>query len=143
MIVFAGIDEYIPGHPLGDVWVLTHADGTGGTPAWVKLDPGAGPSPRLGQAAIYDQANNRMIIHGGDTGGVVGDTWILTNADGTGGPPAWILLNTTGAAPVRRYATAAYDAVNNRMMLWGGQPIGHDPYTMNIGCSPTPMVWVE
>ena len=48
MIVLQEWTEYIPGHPLGDVWVLSHADGTGGTPAWVELDPGAGPSPRLG-----------------------------------------------------------------------------------------------
>ena len=137
MIIFSGGTRPGGYGSLNDVWVLTDADGTGGNAAWIKLNPGPGPSLRYGQAAVYDQANNRMIIQGGHTQpgnceGVVGDTWILTNADGNGGDPVWIPLNTTGTAPVQRYATPAYDAINNRMIIWGGTPaacgVSYDQY---------------
>jgi len=125
MIVFAG------GGPggygiLNDAWVLTNADGASGTPTWQKLNPVGGPPPaRESHVAVYDQASNRMIVQGGYTtpgncGGVIGDVWVLSNADGTGGAPAWIQLAPTGSAPPRRYAGAAYDAVNNRLILNGG-----------------------
>ena len=120
---------------LNDVWVLTNADGQGGTPAWIKLNPLApngAPAPRYLHAAVFDQANNRMIVHGGHTRpgyneGVVGDTWILTNADGTGGAPVWMPLSTTGPAPARRSHKAAYDAANNRLIFGGGDD-GYNPY---------------
>ena len=50
-----------------------------------------------------------MIIHGGDAGGVVGDTWILTDATGPA-DPSLDTFKYTGAAPVtEENATAAYD----------------------------------
>jgi hypothetical protein len=126
MIIFAG--NTWGGGLYNDVWVLTNADGLGGTPAWIKLNPSTPngvPAPRMRQAAVYDQANNRMIIHGGHTmpgynESYVNDTWILTNADGTGGDPVWIPLTTTGPAPVRANHKAAYDAANNRLIFGGG-----------------------
>jgi hypothetical protein len=113
---------------VNDVWVLTNADGQGGSPTWIKLNPltpNGAPAPRYLHAAAYDQAHNRMIVHGGDTrpgynGGFVSDTWILTNADGTGGDPTWIPLSTLGPAPFRRAHIAGYDAINNRMIVYGG-----------------------
>ena len=129
MIVFGGGGSGGYGI-LNDVWVLTNADGTGGAPAWTKLNPsGAAPGAREAHVAVYDQANNIMIIHGGyntpgNCGGVVSDVWVLSNADGTGGTPTWTQLSPSGAAPGRRFHGAAYDAVNNRLIITGGQSSG-------------------
>src|SRR5207249_6247657 len=46
-----------------DVWVLTHANGLGGTPEWVPRTPHGGPPvPREGHGAFYRQATNEMIV---------------------------------------------------------------------------------
>src|SRR6185437_13924242 len=38
---------------LNDVWVLTHANGAGGTPTWMQLNPvGGPPSPRHSHVAV-------------------------------------------------------------------------------------------
>jgi hypothetical protein len=121
MIVFGGKSD---AGALNDVWVLTHATG-GNYPAWIALAPtGTPPAPRTNATAVYDPASNRMIVHGGDDGAAsptpFGDTWVLTNANGTGGTPAWIALTPGGAPAARTAHAAAYDALSNRMMLVGG-----------------------
>jgi hypothetical protein len=113
------------GSGFSDVWTLTNANGQGGTPQWTQLAPtGTAPKARTGQSAVYDSANNRMILFGGInslTGtGYLGDTWILTNANGLGGTPAWISLKVTGTAPLRRLHSAFYDSVFNDMVVFGG-----------------------
>ena len=128
MIIFGGFHDFGGYSLTNDLWVLTNADGTGGKAAWIKLTPSGGPSVRwcFGGAA-YDQANNRMIVHGGfDRPGycdsALHDTWVLTKSDGTGGSPAWTQISTGG--PALRNHTIAYDPVNNRLMVHGGMPGG-------------------
>jgi hypothetical protein len=110
---------------VNDVWVLTNADGTGGSTGWVQLAPtGTPPSIRSWAAAVYDQVNNRMILYGGneqcDT--PYGDLWVLADANGLGGTPNWIQLSSAGAGPgPRTLQSVAYDSANNRMILFGGQ----------------------
>ena len=107
-----------------DVWTLSNANGLTGTPAWTELSPsGGGPVARSGHVAVYDSANNRMMIHGGGlptSTTVQDDTWILTDANGIGANPAWTLLAPTDAAPYRRSHTAIYDPVSNEMVIFGG-----------------------
>lgn len=128
MIVFGGFHDFGAYALTNDLWVLTNADGTGGKPAWIKLTPSGGPSVRWCFGGVaYDQANNRMIVHGGfDRPGycdsALHDTWVLTNADGTGGSPAWTQIST-GGPPLRNH-TIAYDPANNRLMVHGGMPGG-------------------
>jgi hypothetical protein len=51
---------------LGDIWVLDHANGLGGTPTWTQLFPsGTPPGPRSTVTAAFDAANQRMILLGG------------------------------------------------------------------------------
>jgi hypothetical protein len=84
MIVFGGNTTAGVGN---DVWRLSHADGTGGTPAWTQLSP-TGPLPvtRYGHSAVYNASNNRMIIFGGQnvdsTPTNENDTWVLSSATG-------------------------------------------------------------
>jgi hypothetical protein len=118
--------------PVGnDVWVLTNANGLGGTPTWTQLSPsGTAPAGRQAAAVTYDNANNRLIIFGGQTGGAssgstYSDVWVLTNANGLGGTPAWVQLAPSGGPPPGQYApTAVYDASSNSAVVFGGATKG-------------------
>lgn len=121
MIVFGG-SNCAKGY-FNDVWVLSNADGSTGTPAWTQLSPmGSTPTARESASAVYDAQNNRMIVYGGDAGSTnFGDVWVLSNANGTGGTPAWSQLTPLGTAPMTRAGhSAIYDSVNNRMTIFGG-----------------------
>ncbi len=106
MIVFGGDTER--GYTTGltnDTWVLSNADGLGGTPQWIQLAPsGTLPVARVFAGAAYDVANNRMIIVGGNrVGQELHDVWVLENANGLTGTSTWIELNPTGTAPPAVY----------------------------------------
>jgi len=106
-----------------DVWVLSNANGEGGTPLWTQLaTSGAPPAARESASAVYDALNNVLIVYGGDAGGnAFNDVWTLSNADGSGGTPKWSQLSPSGTQPPARTGhTAVYDAVNNRMTIFGG-----------------------
>ena len=121
MIVFGG--EQACGSPLSDVWVLDNANGEGGSPAWTQLSPaGTPPAGRGSHSAAYDIAANRMIVFGGATAsGAINDVWVLENANGSGGTPAWIQLGPTGAPPSGRWShTSVYDLTTNRIVIFGG-----------------------
>jgi Bacterial Ig-like domain (group 3)/Galactose oxidase, central domain len=114
---------------LNDVWVLTNANGLGGTPTWVQLSPAGGsPTPRQGGAASYDPATNRMIIFGGQDGSgsvfpsdVFPEVWILSNANGLGGTPSWTQLSPAGGPPPGQYVPSSiYDTANNLLVVAGG-----------------------
>ena len=92
MIIYGGNEQCL--NPTSDLWVLTNANGLGGTPGWIQLTAaGGGPGPRTGHTASYDTANNRMILFGGrlTIGAGTNDTWVLSNANGLGGIPTWTL----------------------------------------------------
>ena len=71
-----------------------------------------------------------MIVWSGDSSFVsapdLTDVWVLTNANGLGGPPAWVPLSPTGGPPPgasfpgREFTSAIYDGVTNRMIVFGG-----------------------
>src|SRR5208283_1715909 len=98
-------------------WVLSNANGLGGTPTWTQLSPtGSTPTARAGHTAAYDYINNRMIIFGGlGSNNNLNDVWVLSNANGLGGTSAWIQLTTSGNALTPRDThSAVYDNANNR-----------------------------
>jgi len=110
--------------PDNEVWVLQNANGLGGVAAWSKLVvDGPAPVARRGHSAVYDAANNRMIVFGGRiTGGPYpGDVWVLGNANGLGGTPQWLELTPTGAQPpAREDHRAVYNAAENTMLVFAG-----------------------
>ena len=112
---------------LSDYWILTHADGVSGTPAWVQLSPlGGGPGPRTQVSAVYDPTTNVFILFGGsdDQGVFYNDVWVLTNANGTGGTPTWTQLSPGGNPPTARHNNSAtYDPSTNRLTIFGGNNI--------------------
>lgn len=125
MIIYGGCGGYCT--PIANnVWVLTNANGQGGTPAWQQLSTAGGPPPaRHAQQAVYDPNTNSMIIWGGQNGGGscggYTDVWVLSNANGLGGTPTWAQLSPQGTAPLGDYySNATYDPTNNVMMVFGG-----------------------
>src|SRR5690242_12187543 len=125
MIVFGGViclfgctTSY-----LNDVWVVSNANGQGGTAVWTQLSPsGTPPGGRWGHTAVYDSKNNRMIVFGGAASAIYSDVWVLSNANGLGGTPAWTQLAPSGTAAAGGWlASAVYDRVNNIMTVFGGE----------------------
>jgi len=108
------------GAPYNDVWVLSNANGLGGTSTWTNtVAQGAAGSPpaRAGPAAVYDDESNRMILFGGVSSNGV---WVLSNANGIGGMPIWtntIADGVAGSPPPRSAHTAAYDTTNDPTII--------------------------
>jgi Bacterial Ig-like domain (group 2)/Abnormal spindle-like microcephaly-assoc'd, ASPM-SPD-2-Hydin/Galactose oxidase, central domain/Kelch motif len=119
LIVYAGDAG---GSPFSDVWTLSNANGSGGTPIWSPQSPtGTSPAARTGQSAVFDSTNNRMVVFGGTTATTTfADTWVLTTANGIGGTPAWSLISVQGTAPSVAYHSAVYDAARNDMYVFAG-----------------------
>lgn len=125
LIVFGGDPIGCGVSKYNDAWVLTNANANGGSgsPTWAALSPlGTPPSARSDHAAVYDQAHNRMIVFGGfGPAGNLSDVWVLSNADGTGGTPAWTQIIATGTTPsATGLMAAAYDPASNRLIVFGG-----------------------
>lgn len=115
-----------------DVWVLTNANGLGGTPQWSQLTPSGTPPPARHQTStLYDPASNRLIVVGGlnDKDGQpvteYNDVWVLTNANGMGGTPEWVQLAPDGGPPPQRWGTAGgYNAAANALVVAMGRTGG-------------------
>ena len=100
---------------------------SGETPVWTQLPAIGTPPGRLTvqmDQSMYDPASNRLIVFGGwaySQGQVLNDVWVLTNANGLGGTSAWAQISPSGPAPPPRYgASGFYDAVTNRLGIFGG-----------------------
>jgi len=118
MIIFGGsIDDSYYGVN-NDVWELKLRE----LPQWTKLTTsGVPPAPRRNGTAVFDPLRNRMVIYGGaipSPGVFLADTWSLDfNVD----PPAWSELLPAGTVPPGRdIMAAAYDAIHDRMIVYGG-----------------------
>lgn len=124
MIVFGGEDQ--SGTPLSDAWLLSNANGLGGTPAWTQLTPSGGPPTGVDfGSAVYDAANNVLVEFAGvsQNGALTNSVWALSHASGSGGTPAWtqLIANGSSASPAKRWGQiAVYDNANNRMIIFGG-----------------------
>jgi hypothetical protein len=133
LIIFGGYSTI--GTYLHDVWVLSHANGLGGTPEWTQLLPsGTAPSPRGGHSMVYDPATNRMMVFGGYTAGslATNEVWVLTHANGLGGTPEWIQLSPAEPHPEARfYHSIGYNTTTNRMIALMGRNDQLTPYLLS------------
>ncbi len=120
MIVFGGRGGAPADIIFDDVWRLTNANGVG-APAWI-LAP-SGP-PRWSHRAVYDQANDRMIVFGGSTGRSSpcrNEVWVLADASAAGGTPTWTQLFPAGGPPAPRFGhSVVYDPDSNKLIVFGG-----------------------
>ncbi len=140
LIVFGGFNSPVCCPTSNDVWVLTRANGIGGTRQWINLLPNGAPGsppPLAAASAVYDGRTNRMIVFGGQDGTLgisSAQVWILRNANGIGGTPSWYRVPfAAGPAPVpRQNHQAVYDPVTNRMIVFGGlSSMGAGPVLLN------------
>jgi hypothetical protein len=123
--------------PFGDIWILSNANGSGGTPAWTQIVTNTGPVARSGHTATYDSVNNLMTVYGGWNGSaLLGDAWVLSVANGQNGTPAWSQIVPLTTAPARRFHSAIYDPVSNQMNIFGGvaslAPFFPDDHTYSL-----------
>lgn len=119
LMVFGGGTQFQP----NELWRLTNANGTVSPSVWSQVSAlGPAPPGRGGASAVYDSVSDRMILFGGGcTDQLTNDVWILSNAAGRNGNPAWIPTSPTGARPAPRWAhSAVYDPGSNRMIVHGG-----------------------
>jgi len=131
MIVFGGHSSY---YNWDDIWAL---DLSATSPVtWTQLAPaGSGPGVRRWHTAIYDQANDQMVVFGGSgRGGLKNDVWTLSL---TPGSEAWSPLAVTGSVPVARVQhTAIYsDTAQGLMVVFGGATTGallDDTWALNL-----------
>ena len=82
--------------------------------SWAEIVTGG----RCGHTAIYDRARDRMVVFGGHDGtNARNDVWALSLA----GTPTWTALTPSGTPPsARSSASAIYDPVRDRMVVFGG-----------------------
>jgi hypothetical protein len=132
MLVFGGS----PGSSTktNDTWQLTLDD----NPRWDSVATGGTPpSARLGHCAVHDPVRDRMLVIGGDDGTVLADVWSLSLAN----PPSWTAEQPSGSPPAaRRYSTAIYDSVRDRVVIYGGSNAAGIPYSdvWSLWLAPTP-----
>lgn len=109
MIMYAGQNN---AGALDDLWALDLA-----TDTWSELMPAPKPSGRYFAAMVYDDANHRATVFGGQTTlARVNDVWVFDLWT-----DAWTQLAPTGTAPTGRFGSAGiYDGANDRMIVFGG-----------------------
>src|SRR5262249_41794849 len=85
---------------------------------WFPATPnGPQPSPRFGQAAVYDARRHRMLVIGGFGDVYLNEVWEY-RLPGNG---TWTQLNPSGTPmPARSLHAAAYDPVRDRVIVFGG-----------------------
>ncbi len=125
MVVFGGL---VSTGDTNDVWGFSLSANQ-----WVLLAPpdnsATSPSFRRSHAAVFDAANQRMLVFGGSggsTGLSSGDLWAFELGSGT---PQWSILPVSSTTPVRESHAMIYDAANQRAVLFGGN-IPSSPYVL-------------
>jgi hypothetical protein len=109
MIMYAGQNN---AGPLEDIWALdldTHT--------WTELTPAVRPEGRYFSPVVYDAANHRVTMFGGQgLFGLSNEAWVFdlwTNL--------WTQLSPSDTPPTPRAGSAAiYDGANDRMLVFGG-----------------------
>ena len=108
------------------------------SPTWSLLN--GSMAGRMAPSAIYDSANDRMVVFGGWTGS--GPDVNETRARAFGGDDTWATLSPAGPLPPPRDShTAVYDPVQHRMVLFGGEGVApqylNDTWSLALDANPT------
>jgi hypothetical protein len=133
LISFGGADSVLN----SDTYVFSLATGT-----WNLLaTAGTRPPPRRLQGAVYDASANRIIVFGGYDGvNLLDDVWALSLSGGT---PTWSQLSVSAGPTPRAGFVSAFDAANNRLLIFGGYDgvadttgLPGDVWALSLGASP-------
>jgi hypothetical protein len=121
-VLFGGIADTSNALPFGDTWTW---DGV----TWDQLSPPVSPPPRSPSTfgMVYDPVTDTVVLFGGigmptgDYGGIpFGDTWVWNGRTKT-----WTQKFPT-SSPSARQTTLAYDAIDQTVVLFGGDNGGGD-----------------
>src|SRR5262245_9385305 len=82
---------------------------TGADGAWSEVPPPVGRD-----AIVYDPPRQRMIVLGGAADDNTAGVWVAP----MGGPSQWVFVPTTGAHPQLGNASAVYDSVRDRLVVF-------------------------
>ncbi|HEU4365894.1 MAG TPA: kelch repeat-containing protein [Candidatus Krumholzibacteria bacterium] len=109
MIMYAGQNN---DGALDDIWALDLA-----TDTWTELTPASMPAGRYFTALVYDAANHRATVFGGQTTlAPVNEVWVFDLWS-----EAWTQLSPGGTPPSARWGSGGvYDGADDRMIVFGG-----------------------
>jgi outer membrane protein assembly factor BamB len=99
------------GHALGSTWLFSSGNWTN-----VSATAGTGPGARSNFVAAFYGPGAYSLVFGGSkaNGQLANDSWKFANG-------AWTSLSREFPGPGRYLASSAYDAVDNEVVLFGGQ----------------------
>jgi galactose oxidase-like protein/Kelch motif protein len=144
MIVFGGWDDSTI--VTDEVWAFNLSQSIPPQP-WSQKTTGGVTAPfRVGHSAVYDSIHRRMIVFGGQDEFLNYSNLVyVLNLDDSSQPMQWSQPVPSGTPPsARAYHTAVYDAVNQRMIVYGGTGGGafgyDDVHFLNFPTS-TSFVW--
>jgi N-acetylneuraminic acid mutarotase len=113
VVLFGGTDRVILGKYFNDLW-LYDVDSN----IWSNPNPSAfnRPQTRADHEMIYDSANKKIILFGGnDNGTYLNDTWVYDVTLNT-----WTEKFPVVSPPARADFGMTYDAANQKVVLFGG-----------------------
>ncbi|MGH2567309.1 MAG: Kelch repeat-containing protein [Bacteroidota bacterium] len=110
---------------------------------WSQLQTTNDPPARRNASAIYDPANNRMILFGGKgSSGDLNDLWSLNLTTLLWEP----ITPATQTIPAPRFThNAMFDSLRNRMIVWSGQGSGfyNDVWAFDFATSTWEQLWAN
>ena len=113
MVMFGGAGASLPQQIFNDTWALSFSP----SPHWTQLTPaGTPPGGRYSMAAALDTKRRRMLMFGGEPIATGNELWSLSLA----GTPTWTQIIVPGGPPARELATALYDPIGDRFIVFGG-----------------------
>jgi hypothetical protein len=118
-ILFGGSDGYTA-QTLNDTWAFDFETNT-----WTLMGPAVSPPPHHFAAMAYHPLADRVVLFGGyDIGqdAVLNDTWVYDYDTNT-----WTELHPDASPSPRLYHAMSWDAVSNRMILFGGVSYPYEP----------------
>ena len=141
MIVFGGFDDVFTAY--NDVWSFDLSSASVSSASWNLETTGGDTAPFRGaHSAIYDSANRRMIVFGGQDPALdyQNDVYILKLSDLT-----WSSPTILGTPPAKRaYHTAVYDPIRQQMIVYAGTNGGifdlEDVQVLSLPAT-GPLVW--
>jgi hypothetical protein len=128
--LFGGSDS--TGQTKMDLWLLSNANGVGGTAAtWSTVQiAGTAPSVRGSMASAYDETSDTLILFGGGACSgtactLYNETWLISSLTTA---PTWQKINPNGTLPpALANLSAVYDPAKNCLVIFGGNASTANP----------------
>jgi hypothetical protein len=125
--------------PSAAILVLAFAgEARAASPYWSHFTLSGGPAVNFPQSPAYDSNSNRLINFGGLFTNLPcctssNETWVVSDANNTGGTPNWSQLSPAGTPPAGRTGhSSVYDQTNNRLIIFGGGQFGSSIYNVRF-----------